>query len=105
MAKQCAEAQAITEKVSHDYQNKIAYLNTRLAAARRLHVSECVAVSSQAASRHDGTSKSGKPLGSPAEGTRTRNLSAQFLIELIGEGEKYRLQLLACQQFVNMTRQ
>lgn len=105
MAKQCAEAQAITEKVSHDYQNKITYLNSRLAAARRLHVGECVAVPSYASSRHDGAPKPGKPLRSPVAGTGTRTLSAQFLIDLTGEGEKYRLQLLACQQFVNMTKQ
>lgn len=107
MTEECTKAQAITEKVSHDYQNKIARLNSRLAAAHRLHDSACTSVTGIPASRHDDAAKLGKPSGSSAQGAgygeRTKDLSARYLIDLTGEGEKYRLQLLACQQFVTMT--
>lgn len=103
MTKECAKAQAITEKVSHDYQKSIASLSSRLAAAHRMHDSECVAVEGYTTGRHDDAAKLGKPSRSPSE--QARKLSAGYLIDLTGEGEKYRLQLLACQAFVTATEE
>lgn len=102
MSAECTKAQAITEKVSHDYQNKIAALNSRLAAAHRLHDSACVAVTGIPSSGYDDAAKLRKPSGQAAEGAGA-TLSARYLIDLTGEGEKYRLQLLACQAFVSAT--
>lgn len=98
---ECVAAQAITEKVSHDYQKNIASLGARLAAAHRLHDNACLSVEVEAASRSDGAAASGKPSGSSVTGTG--RISAGTFIDLIGEGEKYRLQVMACQAFLTAT--
>lgn len=101
LTKLCEAQKNITEKVSHDYQKNISALGARLAAAHRLHDNGCIAIQGFPAIRHDGSPASREPSGSGAEGDR--RIAAGAFLDLIGEGERYRLQLLACQAFVSAT--
>ena len=94
----CENQKSITEKVSNDYQKNISDLSRRLDAAHRLHDNSCISVHGIAPRRHDGHSARREPSGSGASGDR--RLSAARFIDLIGEGERYRLQLQACQAFI-----
>lgn len=94
IAAECTKAQAITEKVSHGYQTKLSALNSRLAAAHRMRDNSCVSVKIDPASRHDATAPREKSFG--------RDVGSDRLIEIAGKGEKYRLQLISCQQFINL---
>lgn len=100
MAQQCAEDKAITERVANDFQNKVADLNTRLADARRLYDRTCVLIADPASVDH-GAAKGGKPAGSAS--ATVAAIRANDLIDLAGEGEKYRLQLMSCQAFIKST--
>lgn len=100
MTAQCNKEKAITTEVSHAYQTELASLNRRLSDARRLHARSCVVVTGAAAG-HDGAASSGKSAGSGVKGNRP--VAAETLIDLFGEGEKYRLQLWSCQTFIKRT--
>lgn len=100
LAQQCAEDKAITERVANDFQNKVADLNTRLADARRMYDRTCVLIADPASVDH-GAAEGGKPAGSAS--ATVAAIRANDLIELAGEGEKYRLQLLSCQAFIKST--
>lgn len=100
--KQCADQQAITERVSNDYQNKVADLGKRLDAARRLYSGNaCLTVTGHAASGYDDAAAANKPAGQGAG--RNSTIDINKYIDFAAEGEKYRLQLLACQSYVNLT--
>jgi len=99
---QCEAAKAITEEVSYDYQKELAVRDTSLADARRLLNNKCTAsVVGIASTGHHGSSGSDKPSGSNDSGIRA---DANELIDIAAEGEKYRLQLIGCQAFVNRSR-
>ena len=89
---ECNKAQAITKGISHDYQTKLASLNARLADAKRVHVNRCIAVQGATSAGYDGTATGAKPAG--------RNVGADRLIDYAGRAEKYRLQLISCQDFI-----
>lgn len=98
---QCEKQKAITEKVSNDYQNKISDLNRRIADARRLHGhNACIAIKSNTSGRHDATASGGVASGQGAGGY---SIDINQYIDFASEGEKYRIQLLACQDFVRLT--
>lgn len=97
---QCKDEKAITERVAHDFQNKISGLNARLADARRLYDNACVNVIADTSGSSDGKAASREPSGSNVAGIKIR---AGNLIDLAGEGEKYRLQLISCQTFISDT--
>lgn len=101
LAAQCESQKAITEKVDNEYTQKISTLNGRLADARRLYGNACLAVAGNAASGNDGATGTGKRSGQSIEGYRI--IPVQTYIDYAAEGEKYRIQLLACQDFVRLT--
>ncbi len=94
---ECNKAQAITRKVSHDYQIKLDVLNTRIAVARRMYSGRCIAIQSHAAAGYDAAS-AGKELSGGNAGA-----SAEGLIDLAGRCERVRLQLISCQSFVSLS--
>lgn len=96
MTAECTKAQAITSKVSHEYQIQLGTLNSRLSAAQRLHDHRCVAVTLPAARGHD-AGTAGKELSGGDAG-----IAAASLIDLAGRAEKVRIQLKACQQFIRL---
>lgn len=99
MKKSCDDEKAITKKVSHEYQKKVSDLNARLSDARKLYSRSCVAlVAPDSPGGYDAATSSREFAGQAV--TEIRKLPADFVIDLVGEGEKYRLQLLACQDFV-----
>lgn len=89
---------ALTEKVSHEYQNQISALNARVADLRRLRPDVCVAITGTAASGYVGPSAKDKPVGQGVTGHP--RIDYYKLIDRLQEGEKYRLQLIECQSFV-----
>lgn len=101
----CQAQQAITEKVSNDYQKNLSALNLKLADAQRVYGGSCIAIKGNSASRHDATPGDRKPVGQSVERVAAEGgtIEAGSFFTLIGEGEKYRLQLLACQSFVKAT--
>ncbi len=103
LTKSCEADKAITEKVDNGYQKNISSLHDRVADARRLLSSCQLSIKGNAASGYDGDAKRKEPLGSGLG--RDRQISSEKFIDLIAEGEKYRVQLLACQAFVNATKE
>lgn len=85
------------EKIANDYQSKITSLN-RAAAARRVRSSACIVPSGAAASGDHGSASAGKPVGQ-------NGISTQFLDDYAAEAEKYRLQLIGCQDYVTQVCQ
>ena len=92
----CKKDQAITQGVSHDYQQKLDDLGRKLADAKRLYSTRCIMPTARAASGRNEETGANLPAGSDA-------VAAESVIELAGEGEQYRLQLIACQRFITET--
>ena len=101
MKKQCKSEKAITKEVSYEYQTKLADLRKRIDAARRLHKLSCIAITSDTAARHDDGAAQGEHSGQGVSGNRS--ISSESLITFLGEGDKYRLQLMSCQTFIERT--
>lgn len=90
----CTAAQNLTQGVSNAYQKKLADLNDQLAAVKRVrHNPRCVPTTASATSRRDAAAIQQKPVG-------TNAIRAEWLVDFAAEAEKYRLQLIACQDFV-----
>lgn len=99
--KQCDAQKAVTEKVSNEYQNKVADLGKRLDALRRLYGNNAsLAITRNAAAGHDGGTGKDQPAG---QGNVAGTINITDFIDVAAEGEKYRLQLLACQSYVQLT--
>jgi hypothetical protein len=96
LIKQCEDSKKITMEVSREYQSKITALNGRVAALR-LRPAKCVPVT-KPATGHNGEASGNEP-------ARPHGVDAGFLIDYAGEAEKYRLQLISCQDFVRKERQ
>lgn len=96
LVKQCEDDKKITTEVSREYQNKIADLNSRVAALR-MRPAKCLPVTKPAAG-YDGKTSGTEPI-------RPHGVDAGFLIDYAAEAEKYRLQLIACQEFVRRERE
>jgi uncharacterized protein len=94
LTKQCDADKQQTYEVSNAYQSKITALDRQLAAARRMRTPACVSVTADAPGRPDAAPGQGKPAGQAA------GVARDDLIDLTGEGEKYRLQLLGLQEYV-----
>jgi hypothetical protein len=93
---QCAADKQVTTEVSRDYQKNLAALRSRL-AAHRVQPDRCIAVA-RTPTGHDAASGAGVATGS-------NGVSSGALIEYAGDAEQYRLQLIACQQFVLKERE
>lgn len=95
---QCEASKALTQEVSNEYQKKLAARNADLTRARRLLDKKCpVSVTTTPACGYNGGPGSAKS-GQPNAGGL--GADANELIDIAGEGEKYRLQLIGCQDFV-----
>jgi hypothetical protein len=94
---QCEADKKITSEVSNELQKRLAGLNNRLATLKRVQPSACVPVTN-AASGHDATAAAGQPV-------RAHGINAASLYDFAGEAEQYRLQLIACQDFILRTWQ
>jgi hypothetical protein len=95
--KSCNADKAITEGVSHAYEDKITALNSQLNDLQRVRPNVCVTIAAVPTRGSHGSAQQSKPAGSDA------GVNSDALYALAGEGEKYRLQLIACQQFVTET--
>lgn len=91
---QCEADKQITQEVSHDYQTKIDALNRRLADLKRVRPSVCVPVTKPT---------SGHNAGTGAEPPRSHGLTSDALLDYAAEAERYRLQLIGCQDFIKKT--
>ncbi len=96
LIKQCDDDKQKTTEVSRAYQDKIAALNSRIAALR-VRPAKCVPVAISSGGRN-GEASGAKPSGA-------HGIDDRFLIDYAAEAEKYRLQLLSCQDFVRKERQ
>jgi hypothetical protein len=86
----CEEEKKITKDVSHEYQTKLSSLNAQLARLKRVQ-SHCIVPGT--AGGRDGEAERGKPSGPDG-------VSTAWLLEFAGEAERYRLQLISCQDFI-----
>lgn len=95
---ECEKAQQITEGVSHDYQEQLYALSRELDTLKRVHSHpECVPIAKPSAGCN-GTTSTGKPI--EAHGLRT-----DWLYDFAAEAERYRIQLIACQNFIKKERE
>jgi uncharacterized protein len=95
LVKACEADKKKTAEVSRAYQDKIAALNSRVAALR-MRPAKCVPVASPTGGRNGETSGT--------EPVRAHGVDAGFLIDYAAEAEKYRLQLISCQEFIRLER-
>lgn len=86
---ECTEKQRKSQEASYGYQKNLAALNSRVAELS-LHKT-CMPISS---------SSSGHNAAPGALDTREDGIAASTLFTLAGDAEKYRLQLIACQQWI-----
>lgn len=94
----CQKAQKITEEISHDYQEQLSAFNRKLAALKRVRTNpQCVPIA-DAAARHDGAANTDKLSG-------PRGLRPDWLYDTAAEADQYRLQLIACQEFIKKERE
>jgi len=95
----CEESKKITEDVSNEFQKNLAARDDALAAARKLLDRKCPVpvVVAKTSSGRDATACSGKPAGSD---DKSAGVDANALLDIAAEGEKYRIQLIGCQDFV-----
>ena len=97
LVQQCNDAKKITEGVSHDYQTKLNDLSSQLDTLKRVQPSRCVVVSTpRPAGKCNATAGAAKP-------AQQDGVTSDALYALAGEGERYRLQVEACQQFISET--
>jgi hypothetical protein len=85
---QCDQAKQLTEGVSREYENQLANLNHQLDGLRQS--TTCVPITPT-------------PGGHTSGAQQPKPISEGAIYDLAGEGEKYRIQLIACQQFVTET--
>lgn len=97
--KSCNADKAITEKVSHDYEDKISSLNKQLVDLTSVRPNVCVTIPSRTAPRSNAASRTAIARGPDAR------VDSDALYIIAGQGEKYRLQLISCQQFITDTWQ
>lgn len=91
LTEQFRKNQTITNEVSNAFQNSLSSLSDRLAALRMRGAGECMPVS-VAPSGRDGSSGAGH--------AGAHGVDPATLYDYAGEAERYRLQLIACQDFV-----
>lgn len=88
----CEQSKAITERISHDYQNKIADLSARVADLKRVR-SKPACVSVQGASIGGSANGASKNLPAGSRPVGAALIDYDQYIDLLAEGEKYRLQV------------
>ena len=93
---QCAKDKKITEETSHEYQSYVAVANAKLKSLRMRHASTCIMPITRTTTRRNEPAGTTKPSGQ-------NGIVADALLDIAADGEKYRLQLKACQDFVNKT--
>jgi len=93
----CNKNNEITRKTSYAYQTELQNLNNKLANIKRLRPNKCVVL----------TTDSTSGLNAAASTTindRQNGLSSDWLYEYAGEAERYRLQVIFLQSFINAER-
>lgn len=91
---QCVEDKKLTEGTSHDYQSSLDGITARLDALKLRQPTKCIMPVASAATGRISTTRGAKPIGSDG-------ITVSSLYDIAGKGEKYRIQLKACQDFVN----
>ena len=93
----CNADKAITEGVSNDYQKKVTDLGNQLAALKLREPSRCISVSpAKPSCRGNASPKSSEPSG-------TDGVTSYALYDYASDAEKYRIQLISCQDFISKT--
>ena len=94
----CDKAQQINKEVSHDYQEQLSSLGGKLDTLKRVHANtRCVPIADTSAGR-DGATQPGKLSG-------PHGIRSEWLYDTAAEADKYRLQLIACQDFIKKERE
>ena len=93
---QCLSDQRLTKEVSDEYQTEIDALNRQLRDLKRLRDNPTCVPITQPPCQCNVPTPERKPAGS--HGLRT-----EWLYDFAAEGEQYRLQLIACQDFIRKT--
>ena len=93
----CKADKQITTEVSHAFESQIVDLHRQLDDAKRLRGSQCIIV------QPPGDSPEHRPAPQPGQSVKQDGVHAAALLDFAGEAEKYRLQLIGCQSFVQKT--
>lgn len=91
---QCVKDKKLTEDTSHDYQDRLKSVTARINALKLHQPTKCVMPVTSTPTGRISAPRGTKP-------TRTNGVTTSALYDIAGKGEKYRLQLKACQDFVN----
>lgn len=94
----CDKAQQINKEVSHDYQEQLSNLGRKLDTLKRVHANtQCVPITGTPAGR-DEPARAGEFSG-------PHGIRPDWLYDTAAEADKYRLQLIACQDFIKKERE
>lgn len=95
---ECETDKTITKEASNDYQKKLSDTQRQLDDLKRVRPARCVPVSTpRPAAGCDGAAGNEKPSGTDG------GISSTALLDFAGEAEKYRIQLISCQDFITKT--
>lgn len=97
LVKQCDAEKKITKEVSDGYQKQLDAVATELARVKRVRPATCVVVSASTPTH----GRNETPV--PNKLARQDGVTSDALYDFASEAEGYRLQLIACQDFVNKT--
>ena len=94
---QCSKDKAITKGVSDAYEKQISSLDSELNSIKRVRPSACLIVqSSRSAKRNNAASGVAKP-------SQQNGVDSDALYDFARDSEGYRIQLIACQSFIQQT--
>jgi len=94
----CEKDKAVTESIAHEYENRLADLDRRVVAARRLHSTAKRVPATNATSVHNGSTAGDGAIGRDA-------INATELIDFSAKAERYQNQLKGCQDFIRKERE
>lgn len=89
---QCESDKKLTSEVSNEYQNKISQLNARVISLKRMHKDSCLQLTRTTDGHNAATSG--------AVDAAAHGVDVESLLDYGSDAEKYRLQLIGCQDFI-----
>lgn len=90
---QCDADKKLTEGIDNEQLQKITALSKQLNNSKRVFAAKCNVPLSASTSIDNAATRGGKPIGQ-------NGVSAEALLELAADGEKYRITLISCQDFI-----
>ena len=93
MVAKCEEDKKLTEVLDNEQLQKISALSKQLSNTKRLYATKCNVPVADPASLNNAATRAGQPV-------RPNGVNTESLLDIAADGERYRLTLASCQDFV-----